>query len=45
MGYGASPEFLSIDLREALDALGEIIGQTTPEDVLDRIFAEFCIGK
>lgn len=43
--YGASPEFLSIDLREALHALGEITGQTTPDDLLERIFAEFCIGK
>ena len=43
--YEASPEFLSIDLREALDALGEITGDTTPEDILDRIFSSFCIGK
>ena len=43
--YEASPEFLSIDLRDALQALGEITGDTTPEDVLDRIFSQFCIGK
>ncbi|MCC6486201.1 MAG: tRNA uridine-5-carboxymethylaminomethyl(34) synthesis GTPase MnmE [Candidatus Hydrogenedentes bacterium] len=43
--YNASPEFLSIDLRDALDALGEITGDTTPEDILDRIFSSFCIGK
>lgn len=43
--YNASPEFLSIDLRDSLDALGEITGDSTPEDVLDRIFSSFCIGK
>ena len=40
-----SPEFLAVDLREALHAIGEITGETTPEEVLDRIFASFCIGK
>ena len=43
--YGASPEFLSLDLREALGALGEITGETTPEDLLNTIFSSFCIGK
>ncbi|MBI4844792.1 MAG: tRNA uridine-5-carboxymethylaminomethyl(34) synthesis GTPase MnmE [Nitrospirae bacterium] len=42
---GLSPEFLSIELREALDAVGEILGTTTAEDILDRIFSSFCIGK
>ena len=42
---GASPELSALELREALQALGEITGETTPEDLLDRIFAAFCIGK
>lgn len=43
--YGASPEILSIDMREALQALGEITGETTPDDLLGAIFGSFCIGK
>jgi len=42
---GLAPEFVSVDLRQALDALGEITGRTAPEEILDRIFSEFCIGK
>ncbi len=38
-------EIVSIELREALDALGEIVGVITTEDILNKIFSEFCIGK
>ena len=38
-------DFVSIDLRAALEALGEITGETATGELLDRIFAEFCIGK
>ncbi|HVW20948.1 MAG TPA: tRNA uridine-5-carboxymethylaminomethyl(34) synthesis GTPase MnmE [Opitutaceae bacterium] len=41
----APPELLASDLRGALDALGEISGKIDHERVLDRLFAEFCIGK
>ena len=40
-----SPEFLALELREALDALGQVLGQVTPDDLLGRIFSSFCIGK
>ncbi|MDL1956255.1 MAG: tRNA uridine-5-carboxymethylaminomethyl(34) synthesis GTPase MnmE [Candidatus Desulfofervidus auxilii] len=42
---GLPPVFVSVDVQETLDALGEIIGETTPEDILDIIFSQFCIGK
>jgi tRNA modification GTPase len=40
-----SAEFISVDIGVALQALGEIVGETTSEDLLERIFSEFCIGK
>jgi tRNA modification GTPase len=41
----ASEELVLVGLHNALRFLGEITGETTPEDVLSRIFATFCIGK
>jgi tRNA modification GTPase len=40
-----APELVSIDLHTALDALGEITGRTTADDILGVIFSRFCIGK
>jgi tRNA modification GTPase len=40
-----SPDLLAIDIQSALDHLGDIVGETTTEDVLDLIFEKFCIGK
>jgi tRNA modification GTPase len=42
---GTSPEFISIDLRGALDAIGEVAGKIDTEELLGKIFSEFCIGK
>lgn len=42
---GLSNEFISFDLRASLDALGEITGQITSNDILNKIFSDFCIGK
>jgi len=40
-----SGEFISVDLRNALNNLGEIIGEVTSDDILNNIFTKFCIGK
>ncbi len=42
---GLSYDLVSVDLQECLDHLAAIVGQTTPDDILDQIFSEFCIGK
>ena len=42
---GLSAEFIAVDLRGALDSLGLIIGATYTDDILERIFNDFCIGK
>ena len=42
---GASPEFLSMDMRQCLSELGKIIGTNISEDILSAIFSKFCIGK
>ncbi len=45
MAAGSPPDLVAVDLQAALDALGEITGETTTEDILDRVFADFCLGK
>jgi tRNA modification GTPase len=39
------PELLALELRGALDQLGEMVGAIYTDDLLDRIFSRFCIGK
>jgi len=45
LAEGAFADLIAADLRGALDAIGAITGETTTDDLLDRIFSAFCIGK
>lgn len=45
LANGLTGDFLSIDLRAAMNELGTITGEITTEDLLDSIFSRFCIGK
>lgn len=45
LNAGSPPELIALDLRTAIDRFGEITGETTTEDLLDKIFKSFCIGK
>ena len=45
VGAGATEEYLAEDLREALEALGEIVGATSREEIIAEVFGRFCVGK
>ncbi len=45
LSAGESPEFAAVDLRIALDAIGEVAGKVETEELLGEIFGRFCIGK
>ncbi len=45
LSQGLPDDLAVVDLREAWGALGEVTGETVTEDILDRLFAEFCVGK
>ncbi|MDQ7012878.1 MAG: GTPase [Planctomycetota bacterium] len=40
-----APELVADGLRSAVDSLGQILGRITPDDVIGRVFATFCVGK
>ena len=43
--HGHGDELVAVDLRQAVDDLGRIVGAVVTDDLLDRIFRRFCIGK
>ncbi len=45
LGADLTLELVALDLRIAVDAVGEVVGKTSTEDLLDSIFSQFCIGK
>src|SRR6266566_887391 len=45
LGKTLSPEYVAVDLNEALRAIGEVIGAVDVEQILDSVFGQFCIGK
>jgi tRNA modification GTPase len=45
VSLGGGDELVAIDLRQALDDLGRVVGAIVTDDILDRIFRKFCIGK
>lgn len=45
LNIGTAPEYVALDLREALAVLGEVVGVIDVEQILDVIFSSFCIGK
>ncbi len=38
-------DFIEVDVRDAYDSLGEIIGETVSDDIINEVFARFCLGK
>jgi tRNA modification GTPase len=40
-----SEDFYTIDLLEAYEALGDVIGESYSDDLLDKVFSDFCVGK
>ena len=45
LNMGVTPDALLTDVEQALSALGELTGQSVREDITDRIFERFCVGK
>ena len=44
-GGGVVLDGIAMELKEALDAVGELTGETASADILDAVFSRFCVGK
>jgi len=42
---GYPPDMVMYDVEQAMTGIGEVLGKNTPADIIDRIFANFCVGK
>ena len=42
---GLSAEFIALELRSALDAVGDVVGRVETDDLIGKIFSTFCLGK
>ena len=42
---GRPADLVAVDVQDAIDYVGQVTGVVTNEDILDRIFSEFCVGK
>lgn len=45
LAQGFTPDLISLDITEAASALGEVTGQTVTDEMIDKIFEKFCVGK
>ena len=45
LNMGMPQDIISVDLQLAIEAFGEIIGMTVSQEIVDRIFHNFCLGK
>lgn len=45
LNMGLTNDLIAVDLQECLDCMGDIVGETTTDDILDVVFEQFCLGK
>ena len=43
--FEVAPWANKIEIRRAIEIIGELMGEITPDDILNKIFSEFCVGK